>query len=66
MPKTLKQYLGDGVYAEFDQDRGQIVLTAENGIEATDTIYLEAEVYAALQRFVEKINAPAPNVRHDI
>ena len=39
-----KQYLGDGVYA--DMERGMIKLTTENGIEATNTIYLDDTVYA--------------------
>ncbi len=43
---TQKTYLGDGVYA--DVEHGMIKLTAENGIEATDTIYLDPEVFAAL------------------
>ncbi len=44
-----KRYIGDGVYA--DVDRGMIKLTAENGLCATDTIYLEPEVFEALQQF---------------
>ena len=46
-----KAYLGDGVYACIE--RGMIKLTAENGIEATDTIYLEEEVFLALLAFDE-------------
>ena len=45
-----KTYLGDGVYAEFDGF--SLILTAENGIEATDTIVLEPEVYTALTAYV--------------
>lgn len=48
----MKVYLGDGVYATFNEQG--IVLTAENGIRATDTIVLEPEVYRALVWFVEK------------
>jgi len=48
----LKTYLGDGVYV--DTERGMIKLTSEDGIEATNTIYLEAEVFKALMKFVEK------------
>lgn len=44
-----KDYLGDGVYADFD--RGVIVLTTENGIEVQNTIYMEPEVLAALDRY---------------
>jgi hypothetical protein len=43
-PKT---YLGDSVYAEVN-DVGQIVLTTNNGLGDTNTIYLEQEVYVAL------------------
>lgn len=46
---TVKTYLGDGAYAEFDGYG--IKLTAENGIEATDTIYLEPSVFDALVMF---------------
>lgn len=48
-----KVYLGDSVYAEFD---GHFVtLTTENGIEATNTIYLEPQVQIALVKFFESI-----------
>lgn len=46
--KLRKAYLGDGVYLAEDLERGIWVLTTENGIRATNTIYLEAEVYSAL------------------
>ena len=39
---AAKRYLGDGVYVEFDGYA--LVLTAENGIEATNTIVLEPDV----------------------
>lgn len=44
-----KVYLGDGCYASFDGYA--ITLTTENGIETTNTVYLEPEVYIALVRF---------------
>ena len=44
-----KQYLGDGVYVEVDG--GMFKLTTENGIEATNTIYLEPPVYDAFERY---------------
>ena len=52
-----KQYLGDGVYVAVDSmgleaGRGMLVLTAENGIEAHDTIYLEPDVAASLARYI--------------
>lgn len=46
-----KQYLGDAVYADFDGFG--IILTTENGICASNTIYLEPEIVAALNRYVE-------------
>lgn len=49
-----KTYLGDGVYAEADDDELSVTLTTENGIEITNTIYLEAEVLDALNQFVRK------------
>jgi hypothetical protein len=45
-------YLGDGAYAEFDGYA--IVVTARNGVETTDTITLEPEVFAALLRFAKR------------
>ena len=47
-----KTYLGDGVYAKQTQ-WGMLTLTTENGIYATNTIHLEAEVYHALQLFMK-------------
>lgn len=47
-----KTYLGDGAYAEFDGHG--IALTAENGITATDRVYLEPGVIAAFLRFLGK------------
>ncbi len=49
----MKTYLGDAVYADFDGHF--IVLTTENGICATNTIYLEPAVQVALVEFIEKL-----------
>ncbi|MDD1626886.1 MAG: hypothetical protein LUQ26_05335 [Methylococcaceae bacterium] len=49
-----KFYLGDGVYAIYDGVH--IILTTENGIEATNAIMLEPEVMAQLFRFVEHVS----------
>ena len=45
-----KTYLGDAVYVAWDGMH--VVLTTEDGIEATNTIYLEPWVYEALERWV--------------
>ena len=50
-----KTYLGDGVYVDFDGY--QLVLTAENGIEAHDRIFLEPSVYRNLEAFWKKLIA---------
>lgn len=46
-----KCYLGDGAYAVYDGYG--IWLTAENGMLATDAIYLEPPVLKALNQFVD-------------
>ncbi len=49
---TDKQYLGDGVYVE---DQGHhLALTTEDGMRATNTIYLEPTVYRALVDYVNR------------
>ena len=49
----MKDYIGDGVYVEWDGFG--FALTTENGIEATNRIVLELEVYEALTRFVSRV-----------
>jgi hypothetical protein len=53
-----KRYLGDGVYAEMED--GRVKLTAENGLRATDTVYLEPAVYVALTYFVRDVALAEP------
>lgn len=48
-----KQYIGDGVYAEFDDERAAVVLTTENGIEVTNIIVIDANVWGALKDYVK-------------
>lgn len=49
-----KTYLGDGVYVDYN-DAGQLVLTTEDGIAATNTIYLEPEVWRSLRGYVDRL-----------
>jgi hypothetical protein len=49
--------LGDGVYC--DNDGYQIILTAEDGIRATNTIYLEPAVFNALVDYVQHLGGCA-------
>lgn len=43
-----KEFIGDGVYVDYDEERMQVVLTTEDGLSASNTIYLEPEVYDRL------------------
>lgn len=52
-----RTYLGDGVYASFNNANGMLRLTTENGIIATNEIFLEPEVYAALVTYVDRLKA---------
>lgn len=52
----MKEYLGDGAYVDFDGFA--LWLTAENGIDVTDRICLEPEVYYALVKYVERLKQP--------
>ena len=47
-----KRYIGDGVYVEMNE-QSQLVLTTENGMSTTNTIYLEPEVWVELVRYVQ-------------
>lgn len=50
---SKKEYIGDGVYIEWD---GQsFTLTTSNGIEITNTIVLEIEVWLCLTCFVKSL-----------
>lgn len=65
----MKKYLGDGAYVDFDG--WALVLTAENGIMATDRIVLEPAVWANLERYVAELkaavgDAEAKRCRHGV
>lgn len=48
----MKEYLGDCVYAEFEN--GRIKLTTNNGYWDTSIIFLEDDIYLALTHFVQR------------
>ena len=48
-----KEYLGDSVYVDI-LDGDMVVLTTENGGEPSNTIYLEPEVRAALDDYIDR------------
>ena len=61
MRAAPKEHLGDGVYVRADETG--LILTAENGERATDTIYLEPEVWAALAAYVASLATIAERMR---
>jgi hypothetical protein len=54
-----KEYLGDSVYADFED--GMLKLTTENGEGPNNTIFIEKEVYYALVRYVDQIKREVSN-----
>lgn len=53
-----KAYIGDSVYA--DHDGFGLVLTTENGYGASNTIYMEPEVWRALVEYVDLLSRKPP------
>lgn len=49
-----KRYLGEGAYVDLDQ-YGNVILTAENGIIATDTVVLEPAALLAFLRWLDRV-----------
>lgn len=52
---SVKEYIGDEVVAEIDVQG--LILTTSNGIEETNRIVLEPEVWSALLAFVAAAKA---------
>ncbi len=48
-----KEYLGDGAYVCFDGFG--IILTAEDGVRITNTVYLEPSVLKAFEDYVKRL-----------
>lgn len=61
MQGKMREYLGDGVYA--DTDGFAVILTTENGVETTNSIYLEPTVLEALARYVKRLPERISNAK---
>lgn len=48
-----KRYIGDAVYV--DHDGFAVVITTENGIEATNTVYMEPSVLKQFETYIEDV-----------
>ena len=46
-PSVSKEYVGDGVYVEVNK-HNQLVVTTEDGVAVTNTVYFEPEVWETL------------------
>ena len=51
--KMSKKYLGDGVYADWREEDGALVLTTENGVSIGNSIVLGEDEVEALLYFIE-------------
>lgn len=51
---TNKDYLGDSVYADISE-YGELVLTTENGVEASNKIIMEPEVLNNMFRYLQRM-----------
>ena len=49
-----KSYLGDAVYAEWDENDYHLILTTEDGTHVTNRIYLEPEVIEKLIKYINR------------
>ena len=52
---SLKQYIGDGVYADWDGFH--IVLTTEDGLSVSNRIFLEDSVLEAFDRYRKQLKS---------
>jgi hypothetical protein len=52
---VVTEYLGDSVYVEMEG--GMLKLTTNNGLGPTNTIYLDRDVYRALEAYVARLRA---------
>ena len=50
-----KTYIGDAVYAEIDDRTGDVTLTTEDGIKATNRIVLQTSSWAKLLEWYDRM-----------
>jgi len=50
-----KTYLGDGVYAQYDRSAEHIILTAEDGFQITNVLYVDNIVADRLIEFIKDL-----------
>lgn len=58
-----KQYIGDSVYADYDGYH--VILTTNNGMGDTNTIYLDESTYHNLRRYVQATTGVKPEEVQD-
>jgi len=58
-----KSYLGDGAYVDAGRYPGEVVITAEDGVRATDTVVLGVEEIRRLIEWLEDQAGLAPRDR---
>lgn len=63
MSEMDKVYLGDGCYVSFDGYA--LELTTSNGIKITNRIFLEPEIWDALNRFVARLKESTEKVESE-
>lgn len=61
--ENRKDYIGDGVYCDFNGYA--FVLTSENGVQILDRIVLEPQVYEQLKRYVERVMDDIKHARQE-
>ena len=52
----MKRYLGDSVYGEMRD--GVLVLTTENGLGPSNTIFLDESVVSSMLSFIARFKVP--------
>jgi len=59
----MKAYLGDSVYVDYDGYA--LILTTENGMGPSNTIYLEPSVYYSLFEYVRALKEAGSVIKKD-